>query len=301
MDKLKKVLSGQDGNDDLNVLQSVDDATTLNWGTRVKAFIGCFVLGVTFSILGSCLLWVPKRGLILFAVFYTFGNVASLLSSFLFASYGDFLHPPDYEHIPNSDDDDILDLGNELTPCALCRSPPQWHNKGLVVLFCILQFLALTCFFLFLNDLLNSVKAVKAVLPPPLIQMGPESKVPLIRGSHSMPDLASALLHPEHPLLVPTRAPTLLPGTHTHIAVFSPRLCITHEAPFNETFRVREVGNPVNLRATAAGSDFQPPPPPHPPPPTPGTSSAFRLSGSQVRLKTRGAVTMRTKTPRVNQ
>ncbi|KAI5097466.1 hypothetical protein C0J45_12775, partial [Silurus meridionalis] len=65
----------------LVVLQSVDDATTLNWGTRVKAFIGCFVLGVTFSILGSCLLWVPKRGLILFAVFYTFGNVASLLST----------------------------------------------------------------------------------------------------------------------------------------------------------------------------------------------------------------------------
>ncbi|TSK62668.1 Vesicle transport protein SFT2B [Bagarius yarrelli] len=81
MDKLKKVLSGQDGNDDLNVLQGAGDATTLGWGTRVKAFIACFVLGVVCSILGSCLLWVPKRGIILFAIFYTFGNVASLLST----------------------------------------------------------------------------------------------------------------------------------------------------------------------------------------------------------------------------
>ncbi|XP_046732770.1 SFT2 domain containing 2b isoform X2 [Silurus meridionalis] len=126
MDKLKKVLSGQDGNDDLNVLQSVDDATTLNWGTRVKAFIGCFVLGVTFSILGSCLLWVPKRGLILFAVFYTFGNVASLLSTM-------FLMGP------------LKQLKRMCDKTrALATAIMIWHNKGLVVLFCILQFLALT-------------------------------------------------------------------------------------------------------------------------------------------------------------
>uniref|UniRef100_A0A4W5K8T0 Vesicle transport protein n=1 Tax=Hucho hucho TaxID=62062 RepID=A0A4W5K8T0_9TELE len=76
MDKLKKVLSGQDGNnDDGDILQV---ASTLGWGTRMKGFIACFVLGVLCSILGTCLLWIPRVGLILFAVLYTLGNVASL-------------------------------------------------------------------------------------------------------------------------------------------------------------------------------------------------------------------------------
>ncbi|XP_028810758.1 SFT2 domain containing 2b isoform X2 [Denticeps clupeoides] len=81
MDKLKKVLSGQDNNDDLNVLQAVGDATTLSWGTRVKCFIACFVFGVFCSVLGSCLLWLPHSGLAVFAVLYTFGNIASLAST----------------------------------------------------------------------------------------------------------------------------------------------------------------------------------------------------------------------------
>ncbi|KTF96354.1 hypothetical protein cypCar_00016664 [Cyprinus carpio] len=80
MDKLKKVLSGQDGNDDLNILQEANEASTLGWGTRVKGFLACFVAGVLCSVLGTCLLWVPRNGLTLFAVFYSLGNIASLLS-----------------------------------------------------------------------------------------------------------------------------------------------------------------------------------------------------------------------------
>uniref|UniRef100_A0A669QSA1 Vesicle transport protein n=1 Tax=Phasianus colchicus TaxID=9054 RepID=A0A669QSA1_PHACC len=56
----------------------VIDATSLGWGTRVKGFIACFALGCVFSVLGSCLLWVPRKGLILFAAFYTLGNIASI-------------------------------------------------------------------------------------------------------------------------------------------------------------------------------------------------------------------------------
>uniref|UniRef100_A0A8C4RP17 Vesicle transport protein n=1 Tax=Erpetoichthys calabaricus TaxID=27687 RepID=A0A8C4RP17_ERPCA len=82
MDKLKKVLSGQDGNDDSNVLaERVSEATTLGWGTRVKGFIACFVLGVLCSVMGVIFLWIPGNGLTLFAVFYTFGNITSVCST----------------------------------------------------------------------------------------------------------------------------------------------------------------------------------------------------------------------------
>uniref|UniRef100_A0A3P8XBA1 Vesicle transport protein n=1 Tax=Esox lucius TaxID=8010 RepID=A0A3P8XBA1_ESOLU len=82
MDKLKKVLSGQDGNnDDGDIFQAANQASTLGWGNRMKGFIACFVLGVLFSILGTCFLWIPRVGLILFAVLYTLGNIASLCST----------------------------------------------------------------------------------------------------------------------------------------------------------------------------------------------------------------------------
>ncbi|CDR19115.1 unnamed protein product [Oncorhynchus mykiss] len=54
MDKLKSVLSGTDGpNENGNILQAANEASTLGWGTRVKGFIICFVIGVTCSILVS--------------------------------------------------------------------------------------------------------------------------------------------------------------------------------------------------------------------------------------------------------
>ncbi|MGH0125184.1 UNVERIFIED_CONTAM: hypothetical protein FKN15_027577 [Acipenser sinensis] len=58
--------------------QAVSDATSLGWGTRVKGFIACFAIGVLCSILGVCLLWVPRNGLVLFAVFYTLGNISAI-------------------------------------------------------------------------------------------------------------------------------------------------------------------------------------------------------------------------------
>ncbi|XP_066846507.1 vesicle transport protein SFT2B isoform X3 [Anser cygnoides] len=80
MDKLKRVLSGQD-TDDQGRLAEVIDATSLGWGTRVKGFIACFAIGCLFSVLGSCLIWIPGKGLMLFAAFYTLGNIASIGST----------------------------------------------------------------------------------------------------------------------------------------------------------------------------------------------------------------------------
>lgn len=80
MDKLKKALSGDDDDEESGIVTQISSSTTLSWSTRVKGFAICFVLGVSLSILGSILLWF-KNGLVLFAVFYTFGNVLSLAST----------------------------------------------------------------------------------------------------------------------------------------------------------------------------------------------------------------------------
>uniref|UniRef100_A0A452SJL7 Vesicle transport protein n=1 Tax=Ursus americanus TaxID=9643 RepID=A0A452SJL7_URSAM len=80
MDKLKKVLSGQD-TEDRGGLAEVVEASSLSWGTRIKGFIACFATGIVCSLLGTLLLWVPRKGLYLFAVFYTFGNIASIGST----------------------------------------------------------------------------------------------------------------------------------------------------------------------------------------------------------------------------
>ncbi|XP_067314548.1 SFT2 domain containing 2a [Pseudorasbora parva] len=81
MDKLRAVLGGHDGNNDRNILQAANEASTLGWGTRVKGFLACMVIGVVCSVLGVCCLFIPKIGFIIFIVFYTFGNICSLIST----------------------------------------------------------------------------------------------------------------------------------------------------------------------------------------------------------------------------
>ncbi|XP_078012634.1 vesicle transport protein SFT2B isoform X2 [Phascolarctos cinereus] len=80
MDKLKKVLSGQD-TEDRGGLAEIIETPSLSWGTRIKGFAACFALGIIFSLMGTFMLWVPRRGLVLFAAFYTLGNIASLGST----------------------------------------------------------------------------------------------------------------------------------------------------------------------------------------------------------------------------
>ncbi|XP_064413407.1 vesicle transport protein SFT2B isoform X2 [Latimeria chalumnae] len=137
MDKLKKVLSGQDGSDDTNVLSEVVETSSLGWGTRMKGFAVCFGIGVLCSILGVCLLWVPSRGLVLFAVFYSFGNLASLGSTL-------FLMGP-LKQLKRMFEPTRLIATIVMLVClvlTLC-SAFWWKNKGLALIFCILQFFAM--------------------------------------------------------------------------------------------------------------------------------------------------------------
>ncbi|XP_060090596.1 vesicle transport protein SFT2B [Heteronotia binoei] len=136
MDKLKRVLSGQDA-EEPSPLAEVVDASSLSWSTRIKGFIACFAIGVLCSILGTCLLWVPKKGLILFAVFYTLGNISSLGSTI-------FLMGP-MRQLKRMFEPTRLIATIVMLLClilTLC-SAFQWHNKGLALIFCVLQFFAL--------------------------------------------------------------------------------------------------------------------------------------------------------------
>ncbi|XP_032194406.1 vesicle transport protein SFT2A isoform X2 [Mustela erminea] len=79
MEKLRRVLSGQD-DEEQGLTAQVLDASSLSFNTRLKWFAICFVCGIFFSVLGTGLLWLPG-GIKLFAVFYTFGNLAALAST----------------------------------------------------------------------------------------------------------------------------------------------------------------------------------------------------------------------------
>ncbi|KAK2531452.1 hypothetical protein Q9233_005704 [Columba guinea] len=124
MEKLRRVLSGQD-DEEQGLTAQVLDASTLSFGTRVRWFAICFVAGIVCSILGTALLWLPK-GVKLFAVFYTLGNIAALASTC-------FLMGP------------VKQLKTMFEPKRLIATVVMlWNKKGLAVLFCILQFLAMT-------------------------------------------------------------------------------------------------------------------------------------------------------------
>ncbi|XP_076642765.1 vesicle transport protein SFT2A isoform X1 [Halictus rubicundus] len=87
MDKLRRALSGNDQCDEESgIIGQVDadftvmDQSTLSWSTRIKGFAICFIVGILCSILGSFALFL-HRGLTVFAVFYTLGNIISLAST----------------------------------------------------------------------------------------------------------------------------------------------------------------------------------------------------------------------------
>lgn len=81
MDKLRRALSGNDQCDEESgIITQVMDQSTLSWSTRIKGFAICFIVGILCSFLGSFALFLHK-GLTVFAVFYTIGNLVSLAST----------------------------------------------------------------------------------------------------------------------------------------------------------------------------------------------------------------------------
>ncbi|KAK9524279.1 hypothetical protein VZT92_018129 [Zoarces viviparus] len=138
MDKLKRVLSGHDGenNDETGIIERANQASTLAWGTRMKGFIVCFVLGIVCSVLGSCMLWIPRVGLAVFAVLYSVGNVSALASTmFLIGPCRQLKTMCAKERALATV---IMMVCLALTLCAAF----WWKNNGLALLFCVLQFLA---------------------------------------------------------------------------------------------------------------------------------------------------------------
>ncbi|XP_057379931.1 vesicle transport protein SFT2B-like [Daphnia carinata] len=139
MDKLRRALSGNDGEDEeRGFVAQVVESSSLGWGTRVKGFVACFVIGIILSVIGSICLFFGSRGLVAFSVFYTTGNIIALVSTC-------FLMGP-------------------LNQCKKMFSPTRvvatvlvfvcliltllsaflWKKSGLALLFCIIQFLAMT-------------------------------------------------------------------------------------------------------------------------------------------------------------
>ncbi|XP_076336723.1 vesicle transport protein SFT2A-like [Tachypleus tridentatus] len=137
MDKLKRALSGDDGDEEQGIVTQIRDASSLSWSTRIRGFIICFVLGFIFSILGSACLLL-RNGLILFGIFYTIGNITALASTcFLMGPVNQLKKMFASTRIIATI---IVLVSLVLTLCAAF----WWKNNGLTILFCIIQFAAMT-------------------------------------------------------------------------------------------------------------------------------------------------------------
>ncbi|XP_061815547.1 vesicle transport protein SFT2A [Nerophis lumbriciformis] len=138
MDKLRRVLNGREENEELGLTAQVLDATSLSYSTRVKWFAICFAGGILCSLLGSALLFIPGKGIKLFAVFYTLGNVAALSSTcFLMGPLKQLKRMFEPTRLIATV---VMLLCLVLTLCAAF----WWEKNILAFVFCILQFLALT-------------------------------------------------------------------------------------------------------------------------------------------------------------
>ena len=144
MDKLKAVLTRREDpesanitEDDRGFISEALDASTLSYSTRIKGFIACFVLGVGISVLSS-VIYALTWNLVSFSILYTLGNIVALASTC-------FLMGP------------VKQIKNMFAPTrwiATCLMltfliltlVSAWglKKKGLTIMFCLLQFCAMT-------------------------------------------------------------------------------------------------------------------------------------------------------------
>lgn len=141
MDKFRRALSGDEPepDDERGIMTEFSESMTFSWSTRIKGFAICFVIGVVCSILGSALLAIPSsKGLTLFALFYTVGNILSLSSTC-------FLMGPCNQLKKMFAETRIFATIIVVVCIVLTLMSALWWKKaGLAILFCILQFVALT-------------------------------------------------------------------------------------------------------------------------------------------------------------
>ena len=139
MDKLKRVLRGTEDQDNVDeergFVDQALDASTLSWSTRIKGFAACFILGCIISVLGTICLSLSLSS---FAILYTLGNIVALSSTL-------FLMGPMNQLQRMFAPTRLIATLLMLTFVALTLcSALWWHKKGLAIIFCILQFCAMT-------------------------------------------------------------------------------------------------------------------------------------------------------------
>jgi len=114
------------------------DSTTLSWGTRIKGFLICFVLGFVLSILGTAFFAIPIKGPIIFAILYTTGNILSMSSTcFLMGPWKQLKKMFNETRV-------VATIGVFFFMFLTLIAALKWHKKLLALVFCICQFLAMT-------------------------------------------------------------------------------------------------------------------------------------------------------------
>ena len=144
MDKLKTVLTRREDPESANIteqdrgfISETLDASTLSYSTRIKGFIACFVLGVAISVL-STVIYALTWNLSSFCILYTLGNVVALAATF-------FLMGP-VNQIKRMFSSNRWIATLVMLGCLVMTlvSALALKKKGLTIIFCILQFLAMT-------------------------------------------------------------------------------------------------------------------------------------------------------------
>ncbi|KAI4488794.1 hypothetical protein M0802_011304 [Mischocyttarus mexicanus] len=138
MDKLRRALSGKEECDEESgIIAQVMDQTSLSWSTRIKGFAICFVIGILCSFLGSFALFL-RRGLTIFAIFYTLGNIISLASTcFLMGPVNQFKKMFAATRI-------IATILVFLSIGMTLFAALHLNNPGLALIFIIIQSIAMT-------------------------------------------------------------------------------------------------------------------------------------------------------------
>jgi len=140
MDKLKNVLRGNEDQSNVDeergFVAEALDASTLSWSTRIKGFAACFIIGLVISLLSTMML--SFGSLAGFALLYSFGNITALASTL-------FLMGPVAQCQKMFEPTRLIATILMLTFLILTlMSALWWGKKGLSIIFCILQFGAMT-------------------------------------------------------------------------------------------------------------------------------------------------------------
>lgn len=139
MDKLKSVLRGNEDqttqDEERGFVAEALDASSLSMSTRIKGFAACFILGVLLSLLSWSLFTISLSA---FALLYTFGNITALASTF-------FLMGPVNQLKKMFAPTRLIATVLMLVFLALTlMSALWWGKKGLAIIFCVMQFCAMT-------------------------------------------------------------------------------------------------------------------------------------------------------------